>query len=371
MRRFRFFYAIVGFLVYSGLLNAAPEASGPGSSGVLVPREVFVGDTAEFSFGLGSIAALGLSDSIDSGDSVGEGNDLSRDFIAVPAEDIPESSDATVESIVVSRVGDVATVTIRFVPWVSGVLELPQFAIHGTRVTPPTVRIASAVEKTGRTSLEPARPPLLVPGTMWLLYAMIACALAGVAVCAFAIVHLARYALTDPLSRHARSRFRLFSRELKILERRVGRIGFSPWYAALSFALRRYLGAFCAGNAESFLPLTGSEIAESVRDRADALMHAICRVQGDEMANGAEFSHRDPSLGMGATPITDRVRALFAAMDMIRFSGSDPQDQRIEDIARARALASDLEDFAARAEKAGRYAARVSRAGGEASHVQP
>jgi len=276
--------------------------------GILMPQEVFVGDTAEFSFGTASLNSV-IADGI---------------LFTVPSEGLPASNELTVESIVVFRNGNSETVTVRFVPWISGVLQIPSFEIKKIRITPPPVRIASLVEKTGKSVLESARSPLLIPGTTWLLYAIIAALIAAVALGIYAGAKIYRYFLLTPGKRLAGKRVRLFLREMKILEREIRRQRLPVWYASFASSLRRYFGAFCSGNLESFLALTGPEIVFCVREKLGE-------------SEGAGAPEGEPQA------LADRVAGLFLGVDHIRFSGTYGGDRRSEDLGIAQNLVADLE----------------------------
>ena len=278
------------------------------SPGILMPQEVFVGDTAEFSFGTASLNSI-LADGT---------------LFTVPPEGLPASNDLTVQSVVVFRSGNSETVTIRFVPWISGVLQIPSFEIKKIRITPPPVRIASLVEKTGKNTLESARSPLLIPGTTWILYAVIAAAIAAVALGFYACLRFYRYFIQAPGKRLAGKRVRLFLREMKILEREIRRQGIPVWYASFASSLRRCLGAFCSGNLESFMALTGPEIVFCVSEK----------------------------LG-GRNELVDRVAKLFSSMDHVRFSGTDEGDMRSGDLVIAQNLVIDSRSHACRHFKPG------------------
>jgi len=280
--------------------------------GILMPQEVFVGDTAEFSFGTASLNSV-IADGI---------------LFTVPSEGLPSSYELTVESIVVFRNGNSETVTIRFVPWISGVLQIPAFEIKKLKITPPPVRIASLVEKTGKNTLERARSPLLVPGTTWLLYAVIAAVIAAIAAGSYACLKLYRYFVETPGKRLAGKRVRLFLREMRILEREIKRISIPIWYASFAASLRRYFGAFCTGNLESFLALTGPEIVCCVREKLGE-----SAVPG--AGSGAPAGEHDA--------LADRAADLFSSVDHVRFSGAGEGDRRADDLAVAQNLVADLE----------------------------
>ncbi len=266
------------------------------AQGILIPNETFVGDSADFTFETGAFAS-----SLENGA-----------VYSVPSENILPSDDVTVVSVLVVPNGASASVTIRFIPWVSGSVSLPTFALQGVRVAPPQARIASIVEKTGRSSIQGARSPLLVPGTTWLLYGLTALALAAAVGFFWAGFWFRRIIRQAPGKRLAGRRVSLFSRELRRLERRPFWPDRARWLSAFSLSARRYFGALCVGDLDGFLSLTGAEIG----DRVSALP--------------------------GCARLSSSVVSLFAASDRARFGGAEENDWP-DFIALARELSESLE----------------------------
>lgn len=283
--------------------NDSAVADGAGA-GVLVPREVYVGDTAEFSFTTGAFNGV-----LEAG---AEAN--------VPDESISVSADATVSSILVRRDASFSTVTVRFIPWSTGLLRLPAFTLKKIRVIPPPVRIYSIVEKTGINELEPPRSPLLVPGTTLILYAFVAASAVALAAALVFVSRLRRYLEFNQEKIQSGRRLRLSIRELKRLEHLIRKVGYLEWYALFAASLRRYFGNLLGEGPSTVLSLTASEIALLLRRSA---------ASGD------------------IHTLAGNVESLLAAIDGIRFSGRDHEDSRASDIAEARSLIVLLENATA------------------------
>ena len=276
-------------------------------TGILMPREVFVGDTAEFTFETGVFS------------SVIENNSETT----IPVSDVESSPDVTVQSVLVRRINAGVSVTVRFVPWTPGLVQLPAFKLKKIRLVPPAVKISSLVEKTGQTALAPPRSPLLVPGTTWLLYALVAAFIAAFAVFAFTVVKLRKYIVLNPGKRLAGRRMRLLKKELRVLERRMEKLPMAEWFALYAVCLRRYLGSLCCGNSVLLLSATASESAAEIRRAFGSLA-------------------RSPS----AAELAELVHTVLAEVDTIRFSGRAFGDARAEYLSRAKELADLLEDAA-------------------------
>lgn len=289
--------------------DAGSKAALPGA-GILVPREVFVGDSAELSFTTGAFNA-----------ALEPGAD-----VLVPLGDVAVSSDATIESVTARRGESSTTVVIRFVPWTPGLLRLPPFALKKIRVVPPPVRISSLAEKTGQTALDPPRSPLLVPGTTFVLYALCAAGIACLAFVAIAFARFRRYLTLNEGRIRSGRRTKVAMRELKYLERRIHRTEPAEWYALFSAALRRYLGTLLSGNPSCLLSSTSREIDEA--------FSTAFRPRATGAGNSQALI--DAALA--------RSGALLSGIDSIRFSGRASADSRQADVAEARALVLALEE---------------------------
>jgi hypothetical protein len=274
-----------------------------GDQGVLVPREVFVGDRAEFTF----TTAL-LSDVLDP-----------AVVFALPGPELPLSPDCTVESVLAVRSDVDTSVTVRFVPWVSGNLQLPTVVIRGVSIVPPRVRIASLIEKTGRTALSPIRSPLLLPGTTWVLYGLTAAAVLALILVLFAAFRLAAYLARNPVQRQARRRVRTVMKQLKALDRQAGRSASSVNFGRLSSVLRGYLGSYACGDAAALVPATTTEVLFSLRSclslGPDSLLPGGIGSFLSDM-DGIRFGGDPPSEPFAG--YTSRVRDLVGVLESVR-----------------------------------------------------
>lgn len=301
--------------------QAAPLPSGNASApaGILVPREVYVGDTAEFSFETSAF-----------GDSLPAGA-----VRILPRDELPVSADVTISDVTLRGHDGGATVVVRFVPWAAGIVQLPPFTTLNVRIAPPAVRIASAVELTGKKSLQPLRSPLLVPGTSWILYGMAAGVL-SLLVLSGIVAHWARSAFgSGSRMRAARARLRVLRRDLRELEKLARKTPDASWYASLAVSFRRYAGSFCSMDRESLSSATGTELLDRI---------------GVAVASFPEASFS----------LCPETRDLLSRIDRARFggSGAGPHGLRLADISLVRAVSAELEAIVARAETRGRDAGK-------------
>ncbi len=298
-------------LVLPGLVADEGRASnGDGSFGSvsLVPREVYIGDQAVLSFPSASLGRVLAP---------GERAELA------PSE-LPEpTASATVLSVILTRgtePEDEAIARIAFIPWNVGQVNLPPFSWKSVTVSPPAVTIASIVERTGTISLEPPRPPLLVPGTTWLLYALaFVSVVTGISLW-LAIRKILALSSGNKDARLASRRIRFIRGELSRLERRIRKIDSQAWYAELSSAVRRYLALLGGASERRLDALTPSEAETFLRET------------------------------FASAEIPRDGRLWLETFDRIRFSGEPAEDSRRDHIAALRDLAFEAE----RAERVGR-----------------
>jgi hypothetical protein len=303
-------------------------------SGILVPREVFVGDTAELSF-----TTNALSEKLDSGS-----------VLIVSPSDYPVSPALTIAHIEIREGDSSATVFVRFIPWKSGVVQIPPFSVKKISLAPPPVRISSLVEKTGRKTLERPRSPLLVPGTTYYLYGGILSALAFGTVCLFAGIRLKRLFSASKGRKNTGMRVRTAMKQLKQLERQIQKTQKDAWYARYAGIVRRYLGSFCADDADAFKSSTAGEIVETLRFR-------LTRSEGT-------------GSGLQGAPLHEKVQALLNRIDTTRFSGYAVLDPFSGDIQLARSLIDALEEACSQAPGEADFKDTVETDGEGSAHVQ-
>ena len=243
---------------------------------VLVPQEVFVGDTAQLRVSFSSAQRLRL-----------------RKFSALDSADAAD--DFSLQSVELLENGEFHELVITFVPWRSGLIQLPAQRVYqdgasadfGIDITPSSVEVASILGKTGQTELQPQLGPQLVPGTTWILYLMAA---GGIALVAAVCVCLAKFsALTG--------RYRNFLRSWQ-LKKNAAKAGKGlrclarsasctdkEFSSALQNIIRayfegRYGERFSSCASPEFLPkyyaITQNLLPDSINERVEAV-HAVLR----------------------------------------------------------------------------------------------
>ena len=127
-------------------------------SGILIPQHIFVGDTAQFFFLLSEQEYEALT-----------GHGFTVD-IPIPLKNITQNNAMTINEIriVTREAGHYLAIT--FVPWETGDIEFPDLTFLQLKNKLPAISVSSLLGTGERISLQPPKPPLLPPGTDFLLY---------------------------------------------------------------------------------------------------------------------------------------------------------------------------------------------------------
>jgi len=207
---------------------------------------------------------------------------------------LPLAEDLTVSRAAVERQGGKALLVLDFQAYRPGTLEIPPFALGNHVIRGLRVEVSSVLDMPGETmTLSSAAGTLIAPGTLPLVYGVVAGGLA-LALCCVAgrrfVPGRFRRWLED---RRRRRLVRDMERRLQALERRLVE-GFAATEAAGVFAgaFREFLGRFTgkpcsAMSPEEFagIPLPGSASLADLFRRCDLL-----RFSGEAVAPGQVLS---------------------------------------------------------------------------------
>ena len=273
-------------LLFLGLACNAEE-----TKGALSPKKVFVGDKAVFTYIEENIPLNELFAPFEAGAAIPAAFDAPRELL--PAD----SSAVSIKSarlIPLQGRNDAALCEITFVPWKTGEITVPEIAFTPDgfcRSREVKVAVTSLAARSGTAALMPNRPPLLPPGSIYLLYIGVIC----VAAVCFLAALAARIVLKrgKSLRRIPAKRIRRkFARLLKAQRRRMGK-DTAAWHAEFSAIARLF-----------FYKMTGESkwLAADARDIARFLETA------------------QSSSGEEAEAAKRLVAALFE-IERIRFSG--------------------------------------------------
>ena len=289
--------AVAFFALFSASFFCRAQENG----GALVPPEIFVGDEAVFTYIEENISPHELFGHLETGQTA-------RAAIEVPRELLPaDSSDISVKKarlIPLQGRDDAALCEITFVPWKAGEIVIPDFAFSADssrRSRAVKVAVSSLAARYGATALMANRSPLLPPGAIYLLYALVLCIAAA---CFFAVFAVKRLIARGKAPRRipVKKIRREFARRLKAQARRIGKDQ-AAWHAEFSAVARLF-----------FYRMTGERkyLAADARDIARFLEAA------QSSSNEAEAAAK-------------RLVAILAEIERIRFSGeSATEDSRVE-----------------------------------------
>lgn len=251
---------------------------------VLLPRDVYVGDMAELVF----------FQDFPVPEQVG------KNGMTIQDNRFPDSVDYRIDSVRISWQNSIAEIHVRFVSWKTGSIEFPPLETEYGNLMIPPVTVASIMDRDGISAPSPARSPLLIPGTTWILYGLLLGIFFAAGIVWFLIVKVRYWLVTGPAKRLAARRHRNFLREIRLLSRKSQKSGSSWWYGRLSRALKCYMGLYFFSDGCCCLSWTGTELVRRV--------HAI--------------ESREDFSGYPARA-AEILEGLFIAIDRVRFGGSE------------------------------------------------
>ena len=133
------------------------------SQQVLIPKKVYIGDKAEIRCTFNSNSKL--LQAITKNGAV----NLSTEHF-----NLSENNDYDIKSISLSTTGvDYYQMSILFVPWKTGTLEIPDIQLEDIILEIDPVSIVSLTEQGSTSTLKDSAGPLLLPGTTYKLYGLL------------------------------------------------------------------------------------------------------------------------------------------------------------------------------------------------------
>ena len=141
-------------------------------SQLVFPKRLYVGDTAELRYTFRS--AIDFFN-----------GDTDSDELVLPVAAFPfqiDNSEFSIEKASLQRNGDFYTVILTFIPWRTGIVDIPPFdllsVLYGSaavpvEINPQPFEVASVLPDGDDTQLRSSVTPLLIPGTMYVVYAFI------------------------------------------------------------------------------------------------------------------------------------------------------------------------------------------------------
>lgn len=205
---------------------------------IIIPQNIFVGDTAYFLYHL-------------SEKEISECNQRHIELdLPLPLHTITQHEMMSVQEIRMIQRDTNFYLQIIFVPWETGEITFPIIPALSFIRTFPSVHVSSLITDTANISLQPPKPPLLLPGTDYLLYGAAVTGIGSLLLLGAGFWVLLRRFGKRP--RHiARKRLSVLKKQLRLLHKEARHIqkmiaheqaaAVWNWYAAVDRTLRDYL----------------------------------------------------------------------------------------------------------------------------------
>lgn len=263
---------------------AVPAFSQSDTSQFVIPRKIFVGDIAELNFNFRSSFELFEEDPAV----------LEKEL---PLSSLPFSSDSeefTIHSLILKRNGQLYTAVFKFTPWTPGSIRIPVFdllSVMGKKsavpleiVTQP-VDVQSILAEVSEAELKSCAGPLLLPGTIYLVWGMLFLFVALLALSIVIVIQREKLSLflknLSLSSAYARNSRRA-QRELKRLENKSEKFNAEEFALLFQKIMRKYLSERLGFPFET---ITSSSIVLTVGEAfggflEDARLEAVEELEG-------------------------------------------------------------------------------------------
>ncbi len=276
------------------------------ASEILVPKKIYVGDTAELRFTFRSSIEL-FEDSPET------------DEKNIPLSNLPfdsDNSDFTLSKLALQKNGFFYTVVFTFIPWRTGFIDIPSFdllSLSGKSpavplfIDPKPVEVSSVLSSPGENEIRPPVSPLLVPGTVYFVWGIIVFAVILLVFLAVAAVKrkdiislFKRKMIQLSYAKNARRALR----ELKRLEAKSGKFGDKEFALLYQKIFRKYFSGrlgFSFGSVVSrdfpkaFSEATGGFMSEDRTEKSEEITGIFFRTDYIRFASGSLESERFPS----------------------------------------------------------------------------
>ena len=245
------------------------------------PKRIFVGDTAEIRYNFRS--------SIDFFPENAETDEMNISLSSLPFE--TDNSEYTIQKVLLQRNGPSYTLIFTFIPWKTGKLKIQAFdlvkVLMGQSAVPFEIAVQSfevlSILNNEEPVLRPQASPLLLPGTIYIVYAAVIIAL--VLICEIVHLFVIRAKILQSLKNHftlknyAKNARRTL-RHLKKLFKKNQLLSDSDYCRKLQILMRKYLTIrfglnFFAFSTNQFVPgiekATGGFLSDSKYEKLTSL----------------------------------------------------------------------------------------------------
>ena len=290
---------------------------------IVMPKTIYVGDRAELRYTFRSAVDF-FADMSDAS--------LSRD---IPLDSLPfqtDTDDYTIVNASLDRNALLYTLRFTFIPWNTGAIDFPMFdisaAVYGGGSPPfivdvQSVEVSSVLQDQDDTELRASMGPLLLPGTMYALYAA---ALLPI-ILFIALIRLIvtwqsvceAYATRKLLRSYAKNAKELY-RRLRRLERAGAKTDDAEFCTELQQLIRRYLDfrfgyRFSAVSSsaimDTFEKIMAGTMSEKSQAGAMSLAAVLRRTDYVRYARGSIDSKKEPAEDFAADLKTDERASLI------------------------------------------------------------
>lgn len=309
-------------------------------SQTLVPLEVYVGDVAEIRYSFKLDLEIPFEENFEKEINVEK----------IPFENISDS--LVVKSARFFRRGDDFTFALKFIPWRTGTISFPPFNLfsalelddanidenYSFNISLSPIEIKSVVEKTGRAEIQGPLPPLMIPGTSYVIFALVVVAVIFLAAFFRALVKfhdLKKWFSQMKIRRMRRRNSIITLRKLKknLRDENLSDIEFC---AGVQNIVRAYLSfrfdfpfesESARGMPMSFQKIFLGEIPDFVFPVIDDLTSAFIRTDYIRYAHGSLEENREPKIEHEAHLAPDERKSLTAtfAKAVKIFEGEMPE----------------------------------------------
>lgn len=300
----------------------------------LVPKDVYVGDEAEIRFSFawdGNLFAESKEQSASSFNSAEFDESLDSTY-TIKSMHIMPSTNGYVLSII-------------FIPWKAGFLNIPPFDLSetfdiATKPLPidiPEVNIQSIVEKTGEKNIRPPTGPVIIPGTTYIVLGVILVIfvlLVLVFILLIRITTVKTWIKTFFRQIWASHNFRKASRDLILLEKQSAKMDADIFAAKLSVIIRRYLEGrfahpFTAETTSSLMTVFNRLFAGTASNTTEDVMQSVYEIcaRCDFLRYAGRETERAPLSSEERLSLIDQSR-----LSLVHFEKNDGNDDEGESV---------------------------------------
>lgn len=161
----------------------------------------------------------------------------------------------SIKSMEINIQDDVAILEVKCVPWIVGEIKFPSLDLYKLlpnhqsineiwNIQLPTITVLSILDKTNTKSLRPVSPPIVIPGTTYIVYGIIILIVIFLVLLCIFFVKLkkVRRSFSDFMRRLFLSKiYKSAKRRIRILTKRMGTISDEVFANELSHIVRDYL----------------------------------------------------------------------------------------------------------------------------------